>query len=170
MNQQEQNKKLALNETIQKVADETFGELAFMLIMPDFEDTADRQIVWGYGASVEFTGPFSGRLFVSITSDMLEPLAANMLGLEPGEAPPEGVKVVDALKELLNVICGNLLPAIAGHEKIFNISGPEMRDDPNPPESLSGHQLAGQDELLLDSGRACLRLFIDENVNLSELL
>lgn len=38
-------------------------------------------------------------------------LAANMLGLEPGEEPPRR-DVHDALCELLNVTCGNLLRKI----------------------------------------------------------
>lgn len=157
------------NDVISKVAEKTLGELAFMLIMPQDKDENNDQIVWGYGSSVEFTGPFSGRLFISITSDMMEPLATNMLGLELGEEPPEGVKVEDALRELLNVICGNLLPVMASNEVVFNIAGPEMLDNPNPQKILSKNQFAGESLLHLDSGTACLRLFIDDTINLSEL-
>jgi len=157
------------NEIITKVAEETFGNLAFMLTMPQDEDTDYSQVAWGYGASVAFTGPFSGKLLISITSDMLGPMAENMLGMEPGEKPPEGVEIEDALIELLNVICGNLLPAIASNEVVFNIEGPEMLEDPNLPEIMQQHQFAGDSILLLDSGVAFLKLFIDDTINLSEL-
>lgn len=158
------------NEVISKVAEKTFGELAFMLTMPQDDDLGDSSVVWGYGASVAFTGPFSGKLFVSISMDMMDPLAVNMLGLEPGEDPPEGVMIEDGLKELLNVICGNLLPAIAGEKVIFNISGPELLDDPTPPESLEGNRRVGQCRMLLDSGSACLGLFVDERADFSTVL
>lgn len=161
--------KPTFNNIISKVAEETFGSLAFMLTIPQDEDVDCSQTVWGYGASVVFTGPFSGKLFISITSDMLKPLAANMLGLELEEEPPEDVKIEDALIELLNVICGNLLPAIASDEVVFNIAGPEILDDPNPRELLQKNQFAGESLLVLDSGKACLKLFIDDTVNLSKL-
>lgn len=158
------------NDVINKVAESTFGELAFMLTMPQDDDPGDGSAVWGYGASVAFDGPFSGKLFVSISEGMMDPLAANMLGLEPGEEPPEGVMVKDGLKELLNVICGNLLPAIAGETVIFNISAPELLEDPSPPELLEGNRLAGQSQMVLDAGVAYLSLFIDEQADLSKIL
>lgn len=161
--------KQIFNDVINKVTEETISKLAFMLIMPQNEDANNNQIVWGHGASVTFTGPFSGKLFISITSDMMEPLAMNMLGLESCDNLSEGIVVEDALKELLNVICGNLLPAIASDEVVFYIDGPEMLDDPNPPELLRQNQFAGESQLLLDSGTACLRLFINDIINLGEL-
>ena len=169
MNQHQQNPTLIFNETLEDIAEQTFGELAFMLTMPQDEGDPACQPVWGYGASVDFTGPFDGKLFVSITAEMMEPLAANMLGLEPGEEPPEGVKIEDALKELLNVICGNLLPVIADDKVIFNIASPEILADPNPPGTIPKNLCVGESLLPLDSGVACIKLFVDEAVDAPQL-
>ena len=46
-----------------------------------------------------------------------------MLGIE--EAPEHGV-VLDAFGELTNVICGNVLPLVAGPEAVFDLDAPEV--------------------------------------------
>lgn len=160
------NPKPIFNDLLFHVSEATFGELAFMLVMP--EDMPDGEPVatdWGYAGEVDFQGPFTGRLYVAITEDMLVPLAANMLGMEPGEEPPEGVKQEDALKELINVVCGNLLPAIAGDEVVFTIGGPAIMDKTDLPVEVEGMDFWGETEMTLDSGRAQLKLFIEQGAD-----
>ncbi len=166
MNQK--NPKQIFNDTLAHVAEETFGELAFMLVMPEDELADNAPVSWAHIACVDFTGPFSGKLFVAITGDMMEVLAANMLGLEPGEEPPEGVKIEDALKELLNVLCGNLLPIVTDDQVVFNIGGPEMFDGSAMPESIPQNILVGKKQMALDSGMTCLMFFVDETADLKE--
>jgi chemotaxis protein CheY-P-specific phosphatase CheC len=56
-------------------------------------------------------------------------VAANMLGLEPDD--DEAARVQDdAVKELLNVTCGNVLTRLAGPEAVFNLSVPTTRELP----------------------------------------
>ncbi len=147
------------DDTLWAVGEQTFESLAFMLLMPEEEGMASE--TWGNVARVDFTGPFGGCLFGAISPGMLDALGANMLGIEPGEEPPPGVKLEDALKELLNVVCGNLLPAIAGTEDVFQIASPTMLDAPVLPEGVEGMELRGRGELVLDSGRAELVLYLD---------
>jgi CheY-specific phosphatase CheX len=152
-----------------QVAEATFGELAFMLVVPEeLDETAGQPPEWGYAVRVDFTGPFNGELYAAITREMLEPLAANMLGIDPDEDPPDGVQLQDALKELINVVCGNLLPAIAGDEVVFQIGGPELLESPQLPCQEEGRVFAGQAELTLDSGRARLHLFIEAEADVPQ--
>jgi hypothetical protein len=151
--------KPTFSDTLWTVGEETFESLAFMLLMPDDEDSPGES--WAHVCRVDFTGPFGGTVFVAISPGMLEPLAANMLGIEPGEDTPEGVKLEDAIKELLNVVCGNLLPAIAGSEEVFHIASPTLLDEPSVPQQVDGLEERGRAEMTLDSGRALLVLFLD---------
>lgn len=162
------NSTQTFEQTLHRVAEECFGELAFMLIVPEEFGERPAESAWTHAAMVDFTGPFGGQLFVAISDEMLAPLASNMLGLDPGEQAPEGVDPVDALKELLNVICGNLLPALAGDEVVFHIGAPMLLESPTLPESAPGRQFAGQTDLLLDEGQACLKLFVDEGTTLPD--
>ena len=102
-----------------------------------------------------------GKLFVTLHGALLPILAANMLGL--AEPLTDAVQA-DALGEIVNVICGNLLPGIAGPEPIFDISAPQILDVntlPAMPDQIpSATANIGMDEgwvnlvLILDGGSA----------------
>ncbi len=148
------------DEQLYCVAEDTFAALAFM--MPTDEETPEEtpphdDLV----ASVAFAGPFRGILFLSVSTDLLGELAANMLGLEGPEEPPID-KRLDAFAEALNVICGNLLPVIAGTEVVFDVHAPEIQADSRIPAEVEQHEPAGAARLTLDAGMAELALFIDD--------
>lgn len=112
----------ALNSILMDVASNTLESMSFIFSTPestDFEvpETEDNLIV-----SVEFDGPFSGRLVVLAAVETLSELATSMLGIEDEDVSMHQKE--DALKETLNVICGNLLPLVAGKEAVFNIAPP----------------------------------------------
>lgn len=157
------------NHLLFQVAEKTFGELAFLLVKPDELVPARRSScpVWAYVARVEFIGPFGGEMQLGITEDLLHPLATNMLGIEENEEWPEGVIREDALTELLNVTCGNLLPMIAGDQAVFHIGEPGVIPQflPPPPEKYA---LAGRIVLHLDIGAACLACYADSCANIVE--
>jgi chemotaxis protein CheY-P-specific phosphatase CheC len=66
-----------------------------------------------------------GDLLLIISDAAMPELASNMLGMDEEETPPEDQQR-DAVKETLNVICGNLLPKIGGVEAVFDIQAPEI--------------------------------------------
>lgn len=76
-------------------------------------------------ARVRFHGAFSGTMALSMTSHLACELAAGMLGLD-ADAPEALLRQGDTVGELLNMVCGNLLPAIAGPSPEFAISTPEL--------------------------------------------
>ena len=88
-------------------------------------------------------------------------LATNMLGLDDNSEISEEEQQ-DAFKEMLNVICGNLLPAIAGDREEFAIGSPtvlsveDVRIEPNNEKPLSVVRL------MLENGFCDVYLFADE--------
>lgn len=100
----------------------TFEDLA--LLFPESELTAEQQAApLDVAVSVEFRGPMTGRLVLRASACVLPAIAANMLGEDEGKHPP---LQRDALGELANVICGNVLPGIAGVEAVFHLSAPQV--------------------------------------------
>ena len=101
-----------VKQKIYRAAALTFEELGLLLPMQeDEESAADRRS--DVAVCVDFTGPFSGSMVMKATADLLAALAANMLGVRETPSPDEQR---DALGEAANVVCGNLLPAIAEDE------------------------------------------------------
>jgi len=76
-------------------------------------------------AQMEFVGPFAGSIALSTPEAFCTHLAANVLGLDPDDAET-GNGAADSLKELLNVICGNLLPDLAGDDPVFDLTVPRV--------------------------------------------
>ena len=113
------------SDVLMEVAGETLEQLAFIFSFPD---DMDPDAIWAEsvtGCHVTFSGHAKGGVLMLISSAALPELAANMLGLEEDETPPDDQQK-DALREALNVICGNLLPRIGGVEAIFDIQAPEI--------------------------------------------
>ncbi len=132
-------------QTLESVVEETFEALAFMF--PDGRDEPPPPIESCPTVSVAFTGPFEGELHLAVSPDMFGALAANMLGLEEGESPSENQKV-DALKEMANVICGNLLPVISSPREVFDVHEPRIM----AKASVTPGESAASMEAWLDSG------------------
>jgi len=134
----------------------TFEELCFLFPSTDLE-AQQRQAPIDAVVHVAFCGPLQGVLVVSLAGGLLSGLAANMLGVDE---PPATAQQYDALGEIANVICGNLLPRIAGPQAVFQLSAPEWLEDPSVVPDLE-LPLAVEVQLGLEHGRVDLRLFAD---------
>jgi CheY-specific phosphatase CheX len=99
----------------------TFEDLACLLPMDQLDETqasADPEAE----ARVEFTGPVAGTLVVRMHGGLLPLIAGNMLGTD---APSQSLQL-DALGEIANVLCGNLLPLVAGGCPEFDLEAPQV--------------------------------------------
>jgi CheY-specific phosphatase CheX len=102
----------------------TFEELA--LLFPETELSPEQAAApLDVAVAVDFRGPLTGRLVVRASSCILPVVAANMLGAEESRQLP---LQRDALGEIGNVICGHVLPLIAGADKVFNLAAPVVHD------------------------------------------
>lgn len=75
-------------------------------------------------AQVTFSGAALGELQVAMPMDLAAEIAANVLGSEPSEITP--ALLSDAVGELANVLCGNLLKALTTPDKIFDLQPPRV--------------------------------------------
>jgi hypothetical protein len=128
-----------VNRALHEATVQAFEELAFVFPMPELEPPEHRPST---AATIDFEG---GRLVLVVSDDLLPVIAANMLGDEE----PSREDQLDALREVVNVICGNVLPAIgAGGMGTPRLGGDE------------GGTPAAQANVLLSDGSASVRLFL----------
>ncbi len=74
---------------------------------------------------ISFSGPFSGYMTLALPSEIQMEIAANFLGKDADD--PDVFKYSeDALKEIINVLCGHMLTSIAGENPIFDLSIPTV--------------------------------------------
>ena len=155
-----------LEEVMSRVTIDTLEKLAFVFAFPGEggEDPPRDSAVVG---SVSFTGPFAGMLVVTISIEVLQELAANMLGLDDDEETTLDHRS-DTLKETVNIVCGNLLPAIAGDEVVFDIGVPKVfpadQELTKGAEIPDGLEPSAKVNLDFDEGQCALFLFIDGEI------
>jgi CheY-specific phosphatase CheX len=141
------------DELLFEVGARVFEQLSFLFVTADGVAAPPPAQT---AASVRFDGPLSGRLVVTVDGGLPAALASNMLGLD-AETTPTVFQQSDALKELANVICGNLLPEIAGTEVEFRVRPPVLLE----PGAADGDDApTAAATMSLDGGTARLTLHI----------
>jgi chemotaxis protein CheY-P-specific phosphatase CheC len=100
------------------VATSTFESLAFLVA---YEAALGDEAVPVLEARVAFAGAMEGALVLRASPQVAARVASNMLGLREKASPH---LESDALGEVANVICGHLLPVLAGREELFRIQAP----------------------------------------------
>ncbi len=74
---------------------------------------------------IEFIGPVKGKLYLRCEETMALALAANLLGTDHADMQTQA-DAWDALAELLNVVCGNLVTELFDSKKPFSLSTPQL--------------------------------------------
>lgn len=112
-------------EQLSRIFSQVLEQFAFM-----FSDAAARDDIVPAGdaflqAKMTFTGAISGSLSLTVPATLGPQIAANVLGADREDqvAPSDGE---DAIKELLNMTCGQLLTAIAGEKPVFELTVPAI--------------------------------------------
>jgi len=99
---------------------EVIEELALMSVNePEEEYTLKGEVV----GSVDFVGPFRGRLSAKCDRKLAVVFASNLLGVER-ESHQASEKTCDAFGEMLNILCGNLVTKLFGSQHAFSLSMP----------------------------------------------
>ena len=109
-------------------------QLTFMFGEPSDKSAVLEDDVDYIVAQMDFTGDVKGTLSLAVPADCVVEIAANILGLDPGETEVASM-VSDSLGEMLNVICGHVMVAIAGKSADFRLGAPVI--GPATPELLA---------------------------------
>jgi hypothetical protein len=103
--------------------------------------------------AIEFSGPRKGRVEVNIWADALGDLAASMFD-QP--VPPPFNDQLDAIREVTNVIAGNVLSSLDS-PSLFNLGLPKVQHK-GPSAAIDPAAAA---DFALGTGRVSVRLFIE---------
>jgi hypothetical protein len=112
-----------------------------------------------HGAAMSVRGGVQGTLTLVLPAQLLTAIAANVLGLDPEDVHP-GETTGDAMREMLNVIGGHVVPVLVGEQAEFSLEPP--RED--AAIATDWEVLAGRDGtcgFLLDGEPVLLGITID---------
>jgi len=120
----EEKRKELLGEIVRSVLEQT----AFLF--PEPADLYDGVSLDGYEmvwASIDYSGDREGEVSLIIPMEMGRELSTNLLGEEIDNNDNKD-KAIDATKEILNIITGQLLTRMYGERALFNLSTPQIKD------------------------------------------
>jgi CheY-specific phosphatase CheX len=109
-------------KTLSDAISSVIEDLAMMTVeqIENIEEFQPQLVGW-----IDFTGPVQGRLSIRCREALAQNLAANLLGTDPDDMETQA-DAWDALAELLNVICGNIVSSIYDSERCFALSTPQI--------------------------------------------
>jgi chemotaxis protein CheY-P-specific phosphatase CheC len=133
--------------TLNSIFSEVLQNLAFMFHDEDEAEIAPGE-VW-LETVIRYRGPQDGTLRLRCTRDFAVLLAANLLGTDPESADSLG-RAGDAVKEFMNILCGQYVTARHGVEDVFDLTIPEIEEltetpdfTPGPEEEAAGVSVQG---------------------------
>ena len=111
--------------TLVDVAIQVLEQQAFMFGEPCAKEELETAADIFLHAHMEFSGPACGTVGIEAPAEVCAELAANMLGVDVDDSLA-AEDAEDALRELLNVVCGQLLTTAYGAALVFDLSIPQM--------------------------------------------
>lgn len=133
------------NENFYVAAANVFANFAFLTPLPDGKKENDSKFIFRINFSKERTG----KLYMVISEKLLDSIHS-IVSDEEADKKETG-------KELLNILCGNILSEVFTDKKAFKLCPPEICssiDEQNPDFKA---------DIFFDSGNVELFMFLKEN-------
>jgi chemotaxis protein CheY-P-specific phosphatase CheC len=135
----------------------TFENTCFMFVEPDLEDI-QKNLALEAAAEVRFQGNFSGKLIIESRGGLFSAIATNMLSNDH----PISQQKEDALGEIANIICGNVVPSLGRRKELgYKIESPISLNKKELLKKEKGKPLA-EVTLNFNQGRTDIKLFVDD--------
>lgn len=148
-------------EALEQVAARVLEDTAFVFAMPRCEPPLEEGDWQPLGVGLRFQGPVCGHCELWTTSELAMLVSANMLGTDE-ESEDASDACVDALKEALNILCGNLLTELAGEEPVFDLGTPQILEALSP---LPDEDHSVETWLDADGHPALMRLMLEKEAS-----
>jgi len=134
-------------------------KLAFMFVEEAEEEKSIETDSKFLKARMTFNGAMAGAFTLVVSEKMCSDIAANILGIDSVNKIGKA-KMRDALKEVLNVVCGNFLTALAGDKSVFELSLPVVSEiNEKSKKTLLNERNAL--ELIIDNRPVLLHFFLE---------
>ena len=115
------------NDILIKVCCDVFESLSFMFGEAIDLDEVDSESGSFINVSISYKDDRAGAIILIVSAETAKILAYNILGIDEDEEDLPFESSMDALKELLNTICGQFITSRFGDEPVFDLTVPETK-------------------------------------------
>ena len=147
--------KTKIEKALLEASINTFEDVCFMYTAPELKDT-QKNLTLEAASEVKFRGDFTGRLVIETRGGLFSAIAANILSSEI----PSSQKKKDALGEIANIICGNILPYLSHSRQGYKIESPTSLKKDEIKKEMKEKPMA-EITLNFNEGRADIKFYVD---------
>ena len=115
------------NDSLINVCCDVFESLSFMFGEAIDLDELDSESKIFINVSIKYKGSRAGAINLIVSDETAKILAYNILGIDEDEEDLPFESSMDALKELLNTICGQFITSRFGNKPVFDLTVPETK-------------------------------------------
>jgi CheY-specific phosphatase CheX len=149
-----------MKSKIEKVLEEasvnTFEDTCFMYQVPELNNV-QKNLTLEAAAEVKYRGDYTGSLLIETRGGLFSAIAANILSIDS----PSCLQKKDALGEVANIICGNVVTSLGRSKQGYKIESPRsLKKDELLKEKRQGKALA-EITMNFNEGRADIKFFVD---------
>jgi CheY-specific phosphatase CheX len=149
-----------MKSKIEKVLEEasvnTFEDTCFMYQVPELNNV-QKNLTLEAAAEVKYRGDYTGSLLIETRGGLFSAIAANILSIDS----PSCLQKKDALGEVANIICGNVVTSLGRSKQGYKIESPRsLKKDELLKEKRQGKPLA-EITMNFNEGRADIKFFVD---------
>jgi hypothetical protein len=149
-----------MKSKIEKVLEEasvsTFEDICFMYQVPEVKDIQENLKIEA-AAEVKYRGDYTGSLLIETRGGLFSAIAANILSINN----PTSLQKRDALGEVANIICGNVVTSLGRSKRGYKIESPRsLKKDELLQGKRQGKPLV-EITMNFNEGRADIKFFVD---------
>ena len=124
---------------------------------PELKD-AQENLPLEAAAEVKYrSDDFTGKLLIETRGGLFSAIATNMLSNDD----PSTQQKKDALGEIANIICGNVVPSLGGGGREYKIESPRSLNKDDLLKEERQEEPLAEITLNFNEGRADIKLFVD---------
>jgi CheY-specific phosphatase CheX len=148
--------KSKIEKVLEEAAVNTFEDICFMYQVPELKDI-QKNLTLEAAAEVKYRGDYTGKLLIETRGGLFSAIAANILSINS----PSSLQKRDALGEIANIICGNVVTSLGRSKLGYKIESPKsLKKDELLKEKRQGKPLV-EITINFNEGRADIKFFVD---------
>jgi len=135
----------------------TLEDLCFIYQEPELKE-AQENLPLEAAAQVKYrSDDITGKLLIETRGGLFSAIATNILS----NNDPSAQQKKDALKEIANIICGNVVPSLGGGGREYKIEAPRYLNKDDLLKEEWQNEPVAEIALNFNDGRADIKLFVD---------
>lgn len=148
--------KRQIEKDLKESSVKTFEDVCFMYQEPELKE-AQESLGLEAATEVKYRGDQTGKLIIETRGGLFSAIACNILSIKD----PSEQQKKDALGEIGNIICGNVVPSLGRGKLEYKIESPRFLSKEDLLEEQNQGTPVAEIILNFNQGRADIKFFVD---------